>query len=140
MRMIQPNELKCPLLSQEERAVLFLALNAHLSGVGKVHVSFRYSKQTDSPARIAGQDYQDVAGVATDAVLGPVTVKFYVDNPQNRKQARVGKPYLHVLNALRANGVDPFGHESVQIDAIREFKLQGVVVAKPETTQYQTEG
>lgn len=138
MRFIQPNELNCPQLNQLERSLLFAALNGAIAGEEqglKFHVSFRYSKQTTSPQRIAGMDYVESPGVAMDAVQGPMTVKFYTDNPENRRKGRVGKPYLHVCNVFRADGINPFGHESVRIEAIREFRLVGTTVPSPQTTQ-----
>jgi hypothetical protein len=135
--MIQLHDLNTPNLNQLERAALLTASNAVEQGFAHVTVSLTYRKQTDTKARIAGENYVKMPGVSHEAQTGLLAVERYVDNKVNRKLGRVGKVYLRVKSVTRADGANPTGFTHIRPEGITGFVVLGV---QPIQRTAQTQG
>jgi hypothetical protein len=123
--MIQSTELRTPHLTAVAHAALLTAANATEMGFAEVTVSLTYTKQTDTPPRIAGEDYVGMPGVTKQAQAGVLVVERYVDNKLNRSLNRVGKVYFRVRSMTRADGAKPIGHTNMRPEGILEFVVLG---------------
>jgi len=130
---ITPQDLACPNLHPIVYAHLLSAVAAVDSGLADVSVCLTYKKQTDTPPRIAGEDYPAMPGVAQDTQMGRLTVHRHVDNAENRRLQRVGRVYLRVKTVTRANGVDPYGFTNIRPEGITNFTVTGFQPRPPQT-------
>lgn len=113
------------------RCAVLMAANMAVQGA-EVTVCLTAPKVTDTPARKSPQEFLTLPGVAPDCQIGPMTVHRYVDNSENRRLGRVGRPYFKVRSITRANGLDPYGWTNVRPEQITGFMVLGVVTPTEE--------
>jgi len=137
IKPVQPNEVRNPNLSPMESAAMLLAMNSTLMGVGDVHVSVTYPKQTSTKARVPDKDFVSLPGVSPETLIGKLMVARRVDNAANRKAGVVGKVYCKVESVTRANGQSPYGYANVRPESVTAFVVTGFV-PHPETPEAPT--
>jgi hypothetical protein len=130
--MIQQNDISTPALDQASKDALVTAANTVLEGLAEVTVSMTYRKQTNTRARIAGEDYVAMPGVSMEAQTGTLIVHRRVDNPANRRKGVVGEVYFKIKSVTRADGVEAFGYTNVRPEGITGFVVLGMKAITPE--------
>jgi len=130
--MINQNELNTPHLDAASAAALLTAANAAAERLAEVTVSLTYRKQTDTPARIAGEDYVAIPGISFEAQTGTLSAHRKANNPANRRKDVVGEVYLKIKSITRANGVESFGYTNVWPEGITAFTVLGIKALAPD--------
>lgn len=123
--MIQMNDLNTPKLDPESKLALVLSANMAEKGIAQVYASVTYTKQTDTKARIAGEDYLKLPGVSHKVQDGRLIVKRYADNAANRRAKRVGKVYLMINSTTRADGDQVSKPTNLRPEGLLSFVLRG---------------
>jgi len=114
---VQQHEINTPNLGMEGRTALMLALNSHLAGIGDVHVSVLYNKQTEAKPRIAGRDYLSLPGISMQAHLGKITDVF------RRKGDQAVR--FRIKTLTRPDGNQPFGWITIIPEGLTSFIVTG---------------
>jgi len=130
-RQVQFSEIRNDRLTLQERQMLVLSLNTVLAGMGEVTVGFTYDKQTNTPPRIAGEDYVALPGVDCKVQLGQIVKVF-------RTQTE-GALRFTIKSLSRADGHSPTGFTTIIPKGLRSFAITGFrPKAAAQTQKVQT--
>lgn len=114
--------INAPNLTDREAAALLTAINAVRSGISQFNVMLTNKRVSKGKPRIAGEDYNPLAGLSCEAHTGTL-----VAAPTNKR----GEVYLRLADAARGTDENPEGWTAISLAGIQSFRVIGPPLPGP---------